>query len=99
MKKKKVFLIHILLSIYNKIWGHLKNPGTLNAAAEFDSIVIMSTTALGDLLFNTPAIHALRKRYPATHITLVSSNKNSSIVEGSPYFDKVIYWDNKIKHE
>ncbi|WP_255557085.1 glycosyltransferase family 9 protein [Sodalis sp. dw_96] len=58
----------------------------------------MSTTALGDLLFNTPAIHALRKRYPAAHFTLVSSNKNSAMVEGSPYFNKIIYWDNKIKH-
>jgi ADP-heptose:LPS heptosyltransferase len=98
MKKKKIFLIYIFLNIYNKIFGHLKNTATLSAASEFDSIVIMSTTALGDLLFNTPAIHALRKRYPAAHVTLVSSNKNSSMVEGSTYFNKIIYWDNKIKH-
>ncbi len=98
MKKKKIVLIHILLSIYNRFLGHLKNTKTLSAKSEFDSIVIMSSTALGDLLFNTPAIHALRKRYPAAHVTLVSSFKNSAMVENSQYFDKIVYWDNKIKH-
>jgi len=98
MKKKKLFLIYILLKFYNKFFGHLKNTGTLNAASEFDSVAIMSTTALGDLLYNTPAIHALRKRYPQAHFTLVSSNKNRAMVEGSPCFDEVIYWDNKIKN-
>ncbi|XBS69930.1 glycosyltransferase family 9 protein [Acerihabitans sp. KWT182] len=97
-KKKKVFLISVLLKLYSTFLGKLRNADTLNASSEFDSIVIMSTTALGDLLFNTPAIHAIRKRYPAAHITLISSNKNSAMVEGSHYFNKIIYWDNKIKH-
>ncbi|MEA9392334.1 glycosyltransferase family 9 protein [Acerihabitans sp. TG2] len=98
MKKKKTYLIHIFLTIYNKFFGQFKDTKTLSAASEFNSIVIMSTTALGDLLFNTPAIDALRKRYPSAHITLVSSYKNRVLVEGSHYFDEIIYWDNKIRN-
>lgn len=64
---------------------------------EFSRIVIYSTTALGDFMFNTPAIKAVRKRYPDAHITLISSKKNSGLVEDCELFDAVIYWDNKVK--
>lgn len=98
MKIKKIRLINFLLSVYNLFFGKLKDTKTLNRNCEFKSIAIFSTTALGDLLFNTPAIHALKKRYPNAYFTLVSSHKNRAMVEGSNYFDKVIYWDSKINH-
>lgn len=98
MKTRKIALINILLTAYTTLFGKLKPAATLTAQSEFDSIVIFSTTALGDLLFNTPAIHAIRKRYPAAYITLVSSHKNRSMVEGSCYFNKIIYWNSKVSH-
>ncbi|MEX0631754.1 hypothetical protein M8494_05470 [Serratia ureilytica] len=48
-------------------------------------------------MFNTPAIRALCERYPGAQITLVSSHKNRQLVEGSPCFHDVIYWDHKAK--
>jgi len=63
---------------------------------DFESIVVFSTTALGDFLFNTPAIRSVQKRYPQARITLVSSHKNKSLVEDSPWFSDVIYWDQKV---
>lgn len=63
---------------------------------DFESIVVFSTTALGDFLFNTPAIRSVQKRYPKAKIVLVSSHKNKSLVEESPWFSDVIYWDQKV---
>ncbi|TKI04022.1 glycosyltransferase family 9 protein [Martelella alba] len=96
MKKNKIRLVNFFLTLYTPLFGRLKPAETLNAQAEFDSIVVFSTTALGDLLFNTPAIHALRRRYPKARLTLVSSHKNRSMVAGSPDFDNIIYWNSKI---
>jgi ADP-heptose:LPS heptosyltransferase len=98
MKIRKIRLVNLLLNIYIPLFGKLKDAKTLNRHPEFNSIAIFSTTALGDLLFNTPAIHALKKRYPNAYFTLVSSHKNRAMVEGSPYFDNIIYWDSKVNH-
>jgi len=60
------------------------------------TVAIFSTTALGDFLMNTPAIYALRARYPEASFTLVSSEKNMSLVKDYDWFNNIIQWDNKI---
>lgn len=97
MKKSKIDTVNRFLHFYTRFFGNLKDVNSLNAERDFGSIVIYSSTALGDLMFNTPAIHALKKRYPNAKFTLVSSDKNRHLVMDSRYFDKVIYWDNKVK--
>jgi ADP-heptose:LPS heptosyltransferase len=97
MKKNKIDAVNRFLSIYTKFFGNLKDINRLGSEQTFQSIVIYSSTALGDLMFNTPAIHALKQRYPTAKLTLVSSEKNRHLVENSSYFDKIIYWDNKVK--
>lgn len=61
------------------------------------SIVIYSTTALGDFMMNTPAIHALRQRFPQAYITLVAHPKFESFLEGGGDWDRIVYWNSKIK--
>ncbi|EOS94056.1 glycosyltransferase family 9 protein [Erwinia tracheiphila] len=39
----------------------------------------------------------MRERYPNAKITLVSSYKNKLLVEGSDWFSKILYWDQKVK--
>jgi len=97
VKKKKVKYIKWLMSIYHFFKPSLQKGATLNPDMQFQRIAIYSTTALGDLMFNTPAIVALRQRYPNADFLLVSSKKNSQLVESSPWFSRVIYWDNKIR--
>ncbi|MCD1126385.1 glycosyltransferase family 9 protein [Jinshanibacter sp. LJY008] len=64
--------------------SHLKN------------IAIFSTTALGDFLLNTPAIAAIRKKYPDANITMVVHRRNALLVEGSDMFSDILYWDGKL---
>ncbi|WP_024527879.1 glycosyltransferase family 9 protein [Serratia fonticola] len=97
MKKNKIVAVNRFLKLYTRFFGNLKDVDSLGTQQEFKSIVIYSSTALGDLMFNTPAIHALKMRYPNASFTLVSSDKNRHLVMDSSYFDKVVYWDNKVK--
>lgn len=96
-KKWKVKLTNWFLRRYVPRKGRLLDKSTLNAQTHFDSIVIYSTTALGDFMFNTPAIREVRRRYPNAYITLVAHRKNQQLVEKGLHYDRVVYWDNKIK--
>lgn len=96
-KQWKVKLANTCLRLYTKLGSNFKDTHSFDKSREFDRIAIFSTTALGDLMFNTPAIRAIRERYPAAKITLVSSYKNGGLVGTSRYFDNVIYWDHKAK--
>lgn len=97
MKKLwKINTINKVLSLHARLSRIDANKKPLSAAQDFKRIVIFSTTALGDLLFNTPAIRAIRNRYPAAKIMLVSSFKNRDLVQGSTWFDEVVIWDNKV---
>ncbi|WP_309367913.1 glycosyltransferase family 9 protein [Rouxiella aceris] len=86
-----------VLQFYTLFFGRLKPRDSFKSTRIFTSIVIYSTTALGDLMFNTPAIRAIKNRYPHAFITLVSSHKNKGLVANSRYFDDVIYWDEKVR--
>lgn len=98
MKEFKVKWINRALTLYTVFSRHLKKNKPLDAEMEFQRIAIYSTTALGDLMFNTPAIYALKQRYPNASFALVSSEKNRPLVAGSTWFDDVFYWDNKIRN-
>lgn len=98
MKKNKDKWIDKALMLYNFFSRRLKKNKALNNEMEFQRIAIYSTTALGDLMFNTPAIYALKCRYPHASLVLVSSEKNRPLVDASPWFDDVFYWDNKIRN-
>ena len=63
---------------------------------KFRSILIYSTTALGDYMFNTPALRAIRQHYPTAHITLVAHPKYTQLLESREFYDSVIFWNNKV---
>ncbi|EEG87056.1 hypothetical protein PROPEN_00725 [Proteus penneri ATCC 35198] len=98
MKLKKLKWVHNFLNIYNPLFGKMKKTETFSSDIQFNSILIFSSTALGDFMFNTPAIRAIRAHYPNAHITLVSSEKNRLLVENYDQIDSVVYWDNKIRN-
>jgi len=94
VKKKKIYLIDRLLTLYSRFSARKAsqpleglNPGT---------VVIYSTTALGDFLMNTPAIWSLKNRFPASKFILVSSKKNKDLVSRYHWFDDIYIWDNKL---
>ncbi|WP_114194803.1 glycosyltransferase family 9 protein [Edaphovirga cremea] len=97
MKIKKLKYAHWFLTVYNFLFGKIKSKSTLQSDHEFKRIVVYSTTALGDFMFNTPAMRALRRRYPDAHITLIAGTINHGMVKDYACFDEVIFWDNKLR--
>ncbi|MFC0226525.1 glycosyltransferase family 9 protein [Serratia aquatilis] len=97
MKIRKLKYAHWFLSAYSLLFGNIKPRESLRADYPFKRIVVYSTTALGDFMFNTPAMRALRERYPEAHITLVAGTVNYGMVKDYACFDEVIFWNNKFK--
>jgi len=54
------------------------------------NILIVSSTAIGDTLLSTPAIRAIRERYPDTKIIAHFNIKNMELFENNPHIDGII---------
>ncbi len=53
-------------------------------------ILVVSSTAIGDTLLSTPAIRAVRERYPAARITAHFNVGNMELFENNPHIDGII---------
>ncbi|MBL7085213.1 MAG: lipopolysaccharide heptosyltransferase II [Candidatus Omnitrophica bacterium] len=59
----------------------------------FERILIIRTDRIGDVLLSTPAIKALRKKFPQSHIAAMVRPYARDIVLGNPYLDELIIYD------
>ncbi|CDG23259.1 putative LPS biosynthesis enzyme (Lipopolysaccharide core biosynthesi protein rfaq) [Xenorhabdus poinarii G6] len=93
-------LVDLFLKMYTRRWDFTQSRIEFNKLEEknFSNIIIYSTTALGDFLLNTPAIHAVRKRFKNAFITLICHQNFKSFLEDGADWDKVITWNNKVNH-
>lgn len=53
------------------------------------SIIVVRVGAMGDILFTTPLLRALRLRYPGAHITYACLKKWRFLVAANPHIDAV----------
>ncbi len=58
--------------------------------ARVKNILVVSSTAIGDTLLSTPAIRALRQRYPNAHLTGHIRNKYLELFANNPHLDEII---------
>lgn len=56
-------------------------------------ILVVKLFALGDMLNITPALRALRQRYPAARITVLATRGGASGLHRSPHIDDVMIFD------
>jgi ADP-heptose:LPS heptosyltransferase len=54
------------------------------------NILVVSSTAIGDTLLSTPAIRAVRERYPKAKIIAHFNIKNMELFENNPHIDGII---------
>lgn len=57
-------------------------------------ILIVSTTGLGDTLWSTPAIRAIKTTYPKAFLAVLTSSIGKTLLSENPYIDKLF----TIKH-
>lgn len=53
-----------------------------------ERFLIVSTTGLGDTLWATPAIRALRTGFPSSYIGVLTSRLGASVLKNNPYLDE-----------
>lgn len=53
-------------------------------------ILLVRLRQIGDVVFTTPAIHALRQRFPDAHLSYVVEPAAAPIVAGNPHLNQVI---------
>ncbi|MDP2921599.1 MAG: lipopolysaccharide heptosyltransferase II [Candidatus Omnitrophota bacterium] len=61
-------------------------------------ILIVNVNWLGDTLFATPFIRALRRKYPGAHIAVLTHPRCYEILEGNPHINEIIIYDEKKQH-
>ena len=53
-------------------------------------ILLVRLRRIGDVIFTTPAVHALRRRFPGAHLTYIVEPAAAAVVIGNPHLDDVI---------
>lgn len=61
-------------------------------------ILIWEVNWIGDVLFSTPFIRAIRERFPDAHIACIVAPRCKEILELNPNINEVILYDEKIVH-
>lgn len=70
--------------------GRLSLPESAGRPArEPRSILLLRVDRIGDMIVSTPAIRALRRRFPRAEIRVVASRANAAILRGNPDVDGV----------
>ncbi|MBL7157120.1 MAG: lipopolysaccharide heptosyltransferase II [Candidatus Omnitrophica bacterium] len=66
---------------------------------EYKRILIVEVNWLGDVLFSTPFIRAVREKFKNAHITCMIAPRTKEILEHNPRIDELIIYDEKGTHK
>jgi lipopolysaccharide heptosyltransferase II len=60
---------------------------------DFERILVRATNWVGDAVMSLPALHALRKRFPAAHISILARPWVSGLYGREPFCDELIPYE------
>ncbi|MEE8638178.1 MAG: glycosyltransferase family 9 protein [Candidatus Margulisiibacteriota bacterium] len=61
--------------------------------SQIKKILVIRPDAIGDLVLTTPAISALRSKYPQAHIAVLAREYNQIVIKNNPAVDEIIIDD------
>jgi ADP-heptose:LPS heptosyltransferase len=59
------------------------------------NILIIQLRRIGDVLMCTPALRALRNKFPQSHIAFLTEKESESLLSENPYLNELIVWDKR----
>ena len=63
------------------------------------SILVIQLRRLGDVVLTTPALSALKARYPAAKLDVLAENPGAEALKGVPFVDEVLVYDARTARE
>jgi len=60
-------------------------------------ILLMTTTAIGDTLFSTPAIRAMKETYPDKEVQVLCHQRNALLLRENPHIDRLFLYRGKAR--
>ncbi|HRZ86775.1 MAG TPA: glycosyltransferase family 9 protein [bacterium] len=93
-KKHRYFVLRLIFRLIKLFDTRITldvDPGGMG------TILVVSTTAIGDTLLSTPAIRAIKKRYPKARIAALVHEKRKEMLINNPYIDEIIPYGGKWK--
>jgi lipopolysaccharide heptosyltransferase II len=83
----------LLFSLFNLLsFNTLKNESF--DLENINRILVISLYKIGDVLFTTPAIRALKKRFPEAKLTVWVKSRGRAVLENNPHVDEILVFDN-----
>lgn len=83
----------LLFSLFNRLsFNTLKNDSS--DLENVNTILVISLYRIGDVLFTTPAIRALKERFPKTKLTVWVKSRGRAVLENNPHVDEILVFDN-----
>ncbi|MEE8359303.1 MAG: lipopolysaccharide heptosyltransferase II [Candidatus Omnitrophota bacterium] len=77
----------------------LNTIDTYKLAIGSQNILVIKTSALGDVILSIPSIRAIRAKYPRAIIKVLAGAESRQVFKGCPYIDEVIVCDFKRRHK
>jgi heptosyltransferase II len=71
----------------------------MNNPKTFKNILIVRTDRIGDVVLTTPAIKAIRRSYPVSHIAVLVTPATYDLVNGNPYVDEILVDERQGRHK
>lgn len=98
MRSSERFIQRLLLSLLHRFVVRPScAPEAVPVASLKRILVVRQHDQLGDLLISTPAVRALRLRFPDAFIAVVVRDYTRPMMENNPNIDKLIVFHNKLK--
>ena len=80
-----------------KAWSLLRKPAPLPKMPKWRRILIYQNSALGDALYATPAIRAVRTSFPEAHLALLCRDRHADLMAQNPHLDQLLVYRGKAK--
>jgi ADP-heptose:LPS heptosyltransferase len=98
MHAVELFMKRLLISILHRSVARAPcAPGSLPLASLKKILVVRQHDQLGDLLISTPAVRAIRLRFPDAFIAVVVRDYTRAMMENNPNINKLIVFHDRLK--
>ena len=88
-----------ILQVLMQRWAG-KRPAQPFALSDMEGvrrILLMTTTAIGDTLFSTPAIRAVKETYPEKEMHVLCHQRNALLLKENPHVDRLFFYRGKAR--